>query len=74
MGNLVHMSDFRQKRRAKWEATGPSASKVSVYYCVGCGLDRFILSPLGAICCGNCGAIMHNLQVSESKNINNGCE
>jgi hypothetical protein len=63
------MADFRQTPKAKQTVTLNLGG--TVYYCMHCGVDRFVLFPSGTIGCANCGAVMRNIQVSESGNIKN---
>ena len=73
MGKLVRMSDFRQTRRSK-RAVGSRVATPTIYYCTKCGTDHFTLCTSGAITCVGCRALMGNIQVSESRKVNNRVE
>lgn len=67
MGTLHNLADFRSKAPPKLRSPRRSLTPtVPVYYCTRCNVDRFLLSPLGAVCCANCGAVMPNIHVSET--------
>jgi DNA-directed RNA polymerase subunit RPC12/RpoP len=64
MENIVRLADYRKPARPASPGAPPSAG--AQYFCTRCDADEFRLSPLGAVHCARCGALMRNLLVSPS--------
>jgi tRNA(Ile2) C34 agmatinyltransferase TiaS len=67
MENIVRLADYRKHRKPACPAPpGAQPSAGAQYFCTRCDADEFRLSPLGAVHCAHCGALMRNLLVSPS--------
>lgn len=67
MENIVRLADYRKRRKPAGPASpGAPPSAGAQYFCTRCDAGEFRLSPLGAVHCAHCGALMRNLFVSPS--------
>jgi hypothetical protein len=73
MEDIVRLADYRKRRKPARPAspglsssTGAWPSAGVQYFCTRCDAGEFRLSPLGAVHCAHCGALMRNLLVSPS--------
>jgi hypothetical protein len=66
MGTVLDLVEFRNRRAARKPKARPGAKAVeaAIYFCNGCASEEFTLSPLGAVNCAHCGALMRNISVT----------
>jgi hypothetical protein len=62
MENIVRLSEYRQRRKARPGASAPGAQ----YFCTRCDSDEFKLSAAGMVHCAHCAALIRNLLVDST--------
>jgi hypothetical protein len=64
MENIVRLDDYRKARKpAPSLAKAPDAPR---FFCLSCDTDQFKLYASGTIHCASCGALIRNIEVSDS--------
>jgi hypothetical protein len=64
MENIVRLDDYRKARKpAPGPAKAPDAPR---FFCLSCDTDQFKLYASGTIHCASCGALIRNIEVSDS--------
>jgi hypothetical protein len=63
MENIVRLSEYRERRKARLGTPVPGAQ----YFCTRCDSGDFRLSAAGMVHCAHCGALMRNLLVGSTE-------
>jgi hypothetical protein len=64
MENIVRLDDYRKPRKSpRSRAKAPDAPR---FFCMSCDSDQFKLYASGKAHCANCGALIRNIEVSDS--------
>ena len=65
MENVVRLDDYRKPRKsARTPARAPDAPR---FFCLSCDTDQFKLYASGSVHCASCGALIRNVEVSDSQ-------
>ena len=66
--NVVHLADYRAKRRARAQRVAAASQGWGPqYYCLRCDGDEFKLYASGVVHCAHCGSLMRNLFIGGGK-------
>jgi hypothetical protein len=63
MENIVRLDDYRKARKAARPAKAPEAPR---FFCLSCDTDHFKLYAAGSVHCASCGALIRNIEISDS--------
>lgn len=63
MENIVRLDDYRKTRKSTRLAKAPEAPR---FFCLSCDTDQFKLYAAGTVHCASCGALIRNIEVSDS--------
>lgn len=65
MENVVRLDDYRKPQKpARSQNKAPEAPR---FFCLSCDTDQFKLYASGTVHCANCGALIRNIEVSDSQ-------
>jgi hypothetical protein len=65
MENIVRLDDYRKPRKsARAPTRAPDAPR---FFCLSCDTDQFKLYASGTVHCASCGALIRNVEVSDSQ-------
>ena len=65
MENIVRLDDYRKPRKSAHAPTrAPDAPR---FFCLSCDTDQFKLYASGTVHCASCGALIRNVEVSDSQ-------
>ena len=64
MENIVHLESYRKARKL---APGRSAPDAPRFFCLSCDADQFKLYACGTVHCAACGALIRNVEVSDTQ-------
>jgi hypothetical protein len=63
MENILRLDDYRKARKPARPAKAPDAPR---FFCLSCDTDQFKLYASGGVHCASCGALIRNIEVSDS--------
>ena len=64
MENIVRLDEYRKARKpARSRLKAPEAPR---FFCLSCDTDQFKLYACGTVHCASCGALIRNIEVSDS--------
>jgi len=65
MENILRLDDYRKPRKsARTPTRAPDAPR---FFCLSCDTDQFKLYASGTVHCASCGALIRNVEVSDSQ-------
>ena len=63
MENIVRLDEYRKSRKPARVFRAPDAPR---FFCLSCDTDHFKLYATGSVHCASCGALIRNIEVSDS--------
>ena len=64
MKNIVRLDEYRKAHKPS--RTAPKAPDAPRFFCLSCDTDLFKLYAAGTVHCASCGALIRNIEVSET--------
>ena len=64
MENIVQLDSYRKTRKSAHVRRAPDAPR---FFCLSCDSDQFKLYACGTVHCASCGALIRNVEVSDTQ-------
>lgn len=65
MENVVRLDDYRKARKPV--RSHPKPPDAPRFFCLSCDSDEFKLYAAGTAHCASCGALIRNIEISDSQ-------